>query len=154
MRFLFFLLLALVTYSCGDSAPETTATEAEQTEAAEEATEAMTARTEGATFLNNTIQAVRDAGGDLTALPAEAAAANVNGWIGRLSRMEGTDEIVGNLSRLQTEFQIGEGEELNGESISAILTELANNTRQLAGDTPGLETLADALEAGAVKLAE
>ncbi len=122
--------------------------------AGEIATEAVTARTETSTFLSSTLQAVSAAGGDITALPAADAAANIDGWISRLSRVEGTDDIVEDLARLKTEFLIGDGEELNGESISRILYSMSDHVRAISEGAPMLQTLADALQAGAVKLAD
>lgn len=156
MKYLTLLTFSALLFACGGQSTESAEEMNEDaTDAAGEiATEAVTARTDASTFLSSTLQAVTAAGGDITALPAEDAAANINGWISRLSRVDGTEKIVEDLARLKTEFMIGDGEDLNGESISRILTSMADHTRDISEGAPMLKTLANALEAGALKLVE
>lgn len=99
--------------------------------------------------LQSTIDAVQSSGGDITALPAGAAVSNIDGWIGELRGMNGTDAIVNDLESLKTELTAGS---IDGGRVSQLLSSLADQTRGLAGNTPGLSTLASALEAGAAKL--
>lgn len=96
-----------------------------------------------------TIDAVKSAGGDITALPAEAAVGNIDTWIGKLSSMEGTEDIVASLGSLKTELTSGD---IDGGKVSGILTELASKTRELGDGNMALGTIAGALEAGAKKL--
>lgn len=97
-----------------------------------------------------TIDAVKSVGGDITALPAEAAVGNINTWITKLSSMEGTEDIVGSLGNLKTELTSGK---IDGGKVSGILSELAEQTRELGKGNPALGTIASALDAGAKKLA-
>jgi len=96
-----------------------------------------------------TIDAVKSAGGDITALPAEAAVGNINTWINKLSGMEGTEDVVAGLGNLKTELTSGD---IDGSKVSVILADLAGKTRELGNGNPALNTIAGALEAGAKKL--
>ena len=106
--------------------------------------------TAGSQQLEGTVEAVNAAGGDITALDPTTATSNIDGWIGQLRGMDGTDEIVNNLETLKTELSSGN---IDGGRVSEILSTLADETRELEGQAPGLSTLASALQAGADKLA-
>ncbi len=99
--------------------------------------------------LQSTISAVEGAGGDITALQPSTAVSNIDSWIGELSSMDGTDEIVSDLQELKTELT---ADNIDGGSVSALLSSLADQTRELGGNNMGLTTLARALDAGAEKL--
>lgn len=107
-------------------------------------------KAEAASFLQSTVKAVTEVGGDITALSPEAAANNVNGWITKLSQFEGTDAVVDDLAALKKEFLLGG--DLDGNKISGILSSMAGNTRTVSDKAPGLSMLADVLQAGADKL--
>jgi len=99
--------------------------------------------------LSATIEAVKSAGGDITALSPEAAVGNIDTWIGKLGSMEGTEDIVGSLKGLKAELTSGD---IDGGKVSGILTTLAAKTRELGDGNMALGTIASALEAGAKKL--
>ena len=141
MRTLFLLLLALTLYACGgernDALAETDTTEVAETD-------------DPAATLTATNEAVNStAGGDLTALPVEAATENVDTWREQLEDVEGADKVTGNLEFLSEELQ---KDPLNGSLIGMLLTTLAEDTRQVAGSTPGVSQLVSALKAGGEKL--
>lgn len=146
------LLLSLFAVSCGDAADTAAAdAKAEMSDMASKVDNDMAAqKAEAANFLQTTVQAVTAAGGDITALAPEAAANNVNGWITKLSQFEGTDAVVDDLAALKKEFL--KGGDLDGKTISGILGSMATNTRAVSDKAPGLNTLADVLEAGSKKL--
>ncbi|NJC27401.1 hypothetical protein [Neolewinella antarctica] len=148
MKFFPLLILALFFVACGD-ATETVDSDVDVVTTAVE--DPMAAQqTEAAGFLQTTVQAVQSAGGDITALSPEAAANNINGWITKLSQFDGTDAIVDDLAELKKEFLLGG--DLDGEKISGILSSMAGNTRDVSDKAPGLDALANALQAGADKL--
>ena len=62
----------------------------------------------------------------------------------------GTDAVVDDLAALKKEFL--KGGDLDGKTISGILGSMATNTRAVSDKAPGLNTLADVLEAGSKKL--
>ena len=155
MRYLTLFALALFLFACGDNdaASERMEESMEDTAAdmrtdAESMTSAASA--EGAQMLQRTISAVQSAGGDLTALSPDAAVNNINGWVNQLRKVDGTDGIINELNGLRTELQSGN---IDGSRVSGILSNLANQTRSMSDRAPGLSTLADALDAGARKLA-
>ena len=155
MRYLTLLALAVFLMACGDSATTAESMEdsMEDTAAdmrAETESMANTASAEGANMLQSTISAVQSAGGDLTALSPDAAVNNINGWVNQLRKVDGTDGMINELNSLRTELQSGN---INGSRVSGILSNLASQTRSMSDRAPGLSTLADALEAGANKLA-
>ncbi len=100
--------------------------------------------------LQPTIDAVQSTGGDVTALPPDAAVSNIDSWINKLQSMDGTNEIVDNLQMLKAELTSGS---IDGSKVSNLLSTLATQTRSVGGGNAGLTTLASALEAGARKLA-
>jgi hypothetical protein len=100
-------------------------------------------------MLQATVEAVTSVGGDITALPGSAAVGNIEGWITKLSSMEGTDAVVAELNSLKTELSSGD---IDGAKVSTILSTLAEQTSDLAGDNAMLGAVANALKAGADKL--
>ena len=96
-----------------------------------------------------TIDAVKSAGGDITALSPDAAVGNINTWIEKLGSMDGTEGVVDGLKSLKTELTSGE---IDGSKVSTILSSLAEKTRELGGDNMAVGTIASALDAGAKKL--
>lgn len=103
------------------------------------------AATSGSDFLSQTLGAVRSAAGDITTLPASAAVSNINSWIGKLRGMDGTDEIVEDLTELKE--QLG-AREIDGSEVADLLQDLAEETREIGKGNKSLEVLAYALEAG------
>lgn len=154
MRLFFLLALCLTVFACGESTDADVDTQTAAEEMADEtATRVVTANTEAMTFLSTTVQAVQDAGGDITALSPEAATSNVNGWISKLEGVEGAEPILEDLANLKKEFMLGSDGELNGGNISLILASMADNTRAVSDKAKGLDMLANVLDAGAEKLA-
>ena len=99
--------------------------------------------------LQSTIDAVQNAGGDITALQPSAATSNIDGWISKLNGMDGADGIVTDLKSLKTALQ---ADQIDGMKVSGLMSSLADKTRSMESKAPGLSTLASALEAGADKL--
>lgn len=128
---------------------------AEATEnAMEDAGDAMSnntaaAQAEAASYLKETVTAVKNAGGDLTALPASAAVDNINGWIEKLGDVDGADGVVDNLTALKNELSSGD---IDAGTASDVLGKLAEQTRSMEGKAPGLGTLATVLQAASDKL--
>ncbi|NJC25698.1 hypothetical protein [Neolewinella antarctica] len=138
------LLLAFLAFSCGDNADTTvddTMADVETTTIVED--------NQPDPMIGGTIDAVQSTGGDITALPAGAAVSNIDGWISKLSSMDGTDGIVNELQSLKTELTSGN---IDGMKVSGILSSLATSTRSMESKAPGLGTIASALQAGADKL--
>ncbi len=100
--------------------------------------------------LTSTVKSVKDAGG-ITKLSPDAAVSNVEGWIGTLSGMEGTDGIVGNLKMLKTELSSGN---INGATVGPILIKLADETQKMGKGNVAVNGLASALRAGGEKLSK
>ncbi len=100
--------------------------------------------------LQPTIDAVQSTGGDITALPPDAAVTNIDSWISKLQSMDGTSGIVDNLQMLKSELTAGN---IDGSKVSNLLSTLATQTREVGQGNAGLNTLASALDAGAQKLA-
>lgn len=103
----------------------------------------------GMTSINETVDAVRNAGGDITAIPAGAALANVDAWIAKLDGVDGAGEVRNGLKELREELTEGE---IDGREVGTILNALAEDTRELAPNNAALAGLAQALEAGGQKL--
>ena len=154
---LFLLLLATACFACGDANETADATDRAMTDAAADvrdgaddmANSANSMASNGMAYLTSTINAVKSAGGDLTALSPSAATQNIDGWVDKLSSMDGTDAIVGNLKELKEELMSGD---IDGGDVSELLGKLANDTRSLSSKAPALNGLANALQAGADKL--
>lgn len=142
MKTLTTLLLALFLLACGD-APDATVEDTDM-----DAEQPMQPETPRQT-LQQTVDAVQANGGDLTALPADAAQRNIDTWIDQLEDVDGADKVTGNLERLGE--ALGE-QPINGSLAGMILITLAEDTRQVAGNTPGISTLVSALESGGEKL--
>lgn len=150
MKYLFFLLLAtVIVFSCGDANEMNNDADTVTIETPATETPTVEAPAVEKSMLQSTVEAVKSAGGDITALPAGAAVSNIEGWIGKLRSMDGTDAIVGELNNLKTELTAGN---IDGKKVSGILSSLAEQTRGMASKAPMLGTLASALQAGADKL--
>jgi hypothetical protein len=147
MRTLILLVFSLILFTCGtnDSAVEAMADASEEVDVA-----ATAAKAEATNHLKNTIEAAQSVGGDITALPTAAAANNINGWITKLIDVDGADGVVNGLAMLKKELM---QESIDGDSVSTILADLANETRTMSDRAPALNTLANVLEAGSKKLA-
>lgn len=169
MKYLILFVVSLGLFACGDAATKAKDTMSDAasgaqemasdaaTKAKEMADDAATSMTspnaEAATFLGATVEAVQSVGGDITALSPEAAATNVEGWISKLSDVEGAGPLVEDLSMLKKEFTEAGDEPLNGASISKLLASMAEKTRGMSDKAQGLDMLANVLDAGAKKLA-
>ena len=103
----------------------------------------------GMTSINETVSAVRNAGGDITALSPDVAVSNIDSWIAKLDGMDGTGEVVGNLKTLKAELTDGD---IDGAKVGTILNALAEDTQELAPDNVALQGLSKALAAGGEKL--
>ena len=103
----------------------------------------------GNSLLSQTIEAVAGKMGDITTLPASAAVSNVDGWISELSGMNGTNDLVEDLRSLRSELTASS---IDGEKVSDLLFELAEDTSDVANGNKGVKTIAYALEAGAWRL--
>ena len=99
--------------------------------------------------VQQTMDAVQGAGGDITSLAPSTAVSNIDSWINELEGMDGTDGIVTNLRSLKDELGAAS---IDGPRVSNLLSELATETRQVGGGNQGLTMLASALDAGAAKL--
>ncbi|MGB3800075.1 MAG: hypothetical protein WA952_09700 [Lewinella sp.] len=143
MRYLYLFLLAAVLVAC-DSSDTTTESSAETTEDTMEADDP-------AATLQATNDAVGTNGGDITALPIDAAQANIDAWMDQLEDVDGADKVTGNLEALSE--ALGESP-VNGQLAGMVLISLAEDTRQVAGSTPGISTLVSALESGGEKLTD
>ena len=100
--------------------------------------------------LQQTVQAVESAGGDITALQPSTAVSNIDGWISQLEGMDGTSSIVTDLKSLKTELTAGT---IDGAKVSTLLSSLSDKTEAMSDKAPGLSTLASVLQAGSDKLA-
>ncbi|WP_116107238.1 hypothetical protein [Lewinella sp. IMCC34191] len=141
MRYLYLFLLATLAVAC-DSSDTTTESTTDTTEESMEADDP-------AGTLQATNAAVESNGGDLTALPIDAAQSNIDTWMEQLEDVDGADKVTGNLESLSE--ALGESP-VNGQLAGMILVSLAEDTRQVAGSTPGISTLVSALQAGGEKL--
>ncbi len=99
--------------------------------------------------VQQTMDAVQGAGGDITALAPSAAVSNIDSWISKLDGMDGTDGIVSNLRTLKDELGAST---IDGGKVSGLLSQLASETREVGSGNQGLTMLASALDAGASKL--
>lgn len=95
-----------------------------------------------AVTVDGTLDAAQAAGGLIELSPA-VAVSNIDGWIARLSAMDGTDGIVSDLRTLKSQLQASS---LDGMAIGRTLEDLGEQTLALA--TPGSElaSLGGALE--------
>lgn len=148
MKYLILIFLAtFVLFSCGGSSEPAAEMTTEPVEV--EAPAPPPETVEVPSMLTATLNAVKSVGGDITALPAKAAVANIEGWMTKLESMDGTDAIVANLNSLKTELSSGD---IDGSAVSEILSKLAIQTKELAGNSTELQAVAGALDAGAKKL--
>jgi hypothetical protein len=143
MKNLLLLLLALALYACGETPNDG------DSEVVTADGDVVDLEDSPAATLDATVAAVQSAGGDLTALPAEAAVDNIDTWMEALDDVDGADKVTGNLESLKEALQESP---INGGLVGMILTTLAEDTRQVAGSTPGVSQLASALKAGGEKL--
>ena len=74
--------------------------------------------------------------GGITNLAPAAALDNINGWIAQLDGMDGADEIVENLRELRE--ALGDTP-LDGEYIGELLSELGEDTSEVAGTVTGAQ---------------
>ena len=100
-----------------------------------------------------TLAAAAEAGG-LLALPAAAATAAIDRWIGTLSAnpaVDDSDDLVADLTRLR---ELLRASPVDGEAVAEVLEDLARETRQAArdADSEPVAALAEALDAAAEQL--
>jgi hypothetical protein len=143
MKHALLLLLALGLYACGETPNDGDA------EVVTDTDEMVDRADDPSATLDATVQAVQSAGGDITALPAGAAVDNIDSWMEALDDVDGADKVTGNLEALKETLT---EQPINGPLAGMILTTLAEDTRQVAGSTPGISQLASALESGGNKL--
>lgn len=152
MKYALYLTLPLFALgSCGGGETETEVTETEFEQAADREVAPTAGTMPGAegVSINETVDAVRGAGGDITAIPAGAATGVIDGWIAKLSGTPGASTVVGGLKELKTELTAGN---IDGARVGSLLSKLAADTRAMAPDNIALGNLADALQAGGNKL--
>ncbi len=106
---------------------------------------------DGTATVQSTVDAVQANGGDITALPTDAALANIDSWMDQLEDNEDAGKVTGNLEELQD--ALGE-QPINGPLVGMLLITLAEDTRQVAGTAPGVSTLVSALQSGGEKLTD
>ena len=152
LQYLLFLPLAIAMASCGGE----TKTEAieedleDDMENMEGTVNDATSGTDAATmdYYNETITAVTNTGGDLTALPPAAAVSNIDGWISRLEGKDGTYEIVEGLKELKEELTDDDG--IDGEAVGTVLNALGEDINEM--NNAALSPLAGALTQAGAKL--
>ncbi len=144
-----FLFLPLFAIACGGN----TETEVVEDPAVEVVDPATTMNTmpedEGMISINETVDAVNNVGGDITALPASAAVSVIDSWSAKLASMPGTEGMVADLNSLKMELTAAN---IDGEKVGALLSKLGNETAAMAPDNQALSGLASALNAGGAKL--
>ena len=92
-----------------------------------------------------TIDAAVDAGG-LTSIAPDAAVANIDAWIAKLTGVAGAEGVVDGLGTLKTQLTTTP---LDGAAIGATLSSLGEQTTAAAGGDAALESLGRTLsEAG------
>lgn len=151
MKYAYYLTLPLFALAaCGGEA-ETEIAETEFEEAADMDAARPVGTMPGAegVSINETVDAVRGAGNDITAIPPAAATGVIDGWIAKLSATPGANNVVAGLQQLRAELASGN---IDGARVGSLLTDLARETRALAPDNMALGNLADALQAGGNKL--
>jgi hypothetical protein len=106
-----------------------------------------------ATRLDNTLSALK---GGITALAADKAVKNIEGWEKALSEADKPElePIVKDLGKLKKMLQ---GSELDGPAIGKLLTKLGKATAKAAGDAPQtsskkLQNLAEMLSSSGKEL--
>ena len=103
----------------------------------------------GMVSINETVDAVNNAGGDITAINPTAAVGVIDGWIGKLGSMPGTESVVADLQSLKGELTSGN---VDGAKVGTLLNKLGAETAAMAPDNQALAGLANALQAGGAKL--
>lgn len=153
MKYAFAFLLPLLVMACGGNNETETMTEdvptVEVQEPVMDANSMPDAMDAGMVSINETVTAVQNAGGDITAIQPAAAVSVVDGWINKLSGMPEASGIVANLQMLKTELSAGA---INGKKVGDILIKLGAETKAIAPGNMALEGLSSALTAGGAKL--
>ena len=144
MKYFTLFTLALLLAACAGNNDATT-TDPNAVDSSEMADQ------DGTATVQSTVDAVQANGGDITALPADAALANIDSWIDQLDDNEDASKVTGNLEELQE--ALGE-QPINGPLVGMLLITLAEDTRQVAGTAPGVSTLVSALQSGGEKLTD
>lgn len=149
MKYAFAFLLPLFVMSCAGNKAEVETTEPTvETTAPAMDTETMPADA-GLVSINETVDAVNAAGGDITAVAPASAIVVVDGWIAKLSSMPEAAGIVGNLNALKGQLASGAPD---AKTTGDLLTKLGLETQALATDNVALQGLSSALTAGGAKL--
>ncbi|THH37903.1 hypothetical protein [Neolewinella litorea] len=142
MKYLSLFLFAAFLTACGDTSEATVDDTVETPETTMEPSDP-------AGTLQATVEAVQANGGDITALPGEAAVANIDTWTEQLEGVNGAEKVTSNLESLRETLSESP---INGQLAGMQLISLAEDTRQVAGSTPGISALVAALQAGGEKL--
>ena len=152
MKYAFAFLLPLLVVACGGNNETDTEVVAPTVEVTEPTidTETMPADA-GMVSINETVDAVNAAGGDITAIAPSAAVTVIDGWIMKLNGMPEASGIVSNLTALKGQLATGAP---NGRMVGELLTKLGAETKTLAASSGNmaLDGLANALSAGGAKL--
>ena len=148
MKYLFYLTIAALTLGACGSSTETETVEDVDLDTEVAAPVGTMPGAEGVS-INETVDAVRNAGGDITAIPPGAAVGVIDGWIAKLSGTPGATNVVNGLQSLKAELTSGN---IDGNKVGGILNNLATETRSMAPNNMALGNLASALEAGGQKL--
>lgn len=161
------LALAAVTFAaCNDGAADRT-TDADVNEASFPLPNRdIEPRESPTTTLDNTLEAFKAYGGDVTALPISAAVGNIDTWLNMIGPDEidknkrapgnyaddvdgATMAVTGNLRELRDALS---ADEVNGQLTGVLLLTLAEDARRAAPNSTGISALASALKAGGEKL--
>lgn len=106
---------------------------------------------QGDDLMSQTVAAVRSNQGNITALPGNAAIANIDAWMKKVATVDGGEEINEELKELKAALS---ATPIDGAKVAEHLKDLAESTREVANGNKGLEALAFALESGYWKLKE
>ena len=128
MKYILLISYAFLLAACAGNNAATTTTTSEAEEAA------MNGQDPTAT-VSSTVSAVETNGGDITALPLEAALANIESWIDQTEEADGGGKVAGNLEELQEALS---EQPINGPLAGMLLITLAEDTRQVAGSQSGV----------------
>lgn len=144
------LLIALaLPFAACESTPDEPVVDDPIVETVEEAPDDTTTAAAEAVTPEGTVEAVQAAGG-LTALPGEAAVANIDGWIAQLEGNADFAPVVEDLQLLRGQLQESP---IDGAAVGATLQRLGEATTGAAGDNESLQTLGAALTEGGNALA-
>lgn len=158
MKYLLALCLPLAVMACGDGvetdgdATVETITPAVTTNTMPTTSEPISPDTDmdamGMTSANETMDAIRSAGGITNMAPATAVA-NIDNWIAKLDGMDGTSEVTDNLKELKMQLTSGN---IDGAKVGQLLAALGEDTQELGRDNTAVSGLGQALASAGAQL--